>query len=391
MFRTREASVGFTLFAAGLVLMIGILAVGKESRLFSRKVEYWTSFPNVSGLAEGSPVKLVGVQVGTVSGVEFPSSLQERDIRVALSVDRAYAARIREGTQAHIKSLSYVSQERYIELTPGDPERPQLSPGTRIEPGVSGIAELTEMGRGIADDVKDITSQLRELLIALNQGGGVLSEMIKNPEFGRDSLEGVQKTLDSVQRIASQLEKGQGLAGTLISDREYAHKQLSAIEESLGHLRAILGRIEAGQGAMGQMLVTGGKGDQALDNFVSATENLKSVTAQIKSGKGMAGRMLSDDASAKRILDNLDKTTKNLESITRKMDKGVGTVGGLINDPEVYQGLKDVVAGVRKSRMGKGMIHHYQKKGAQEAPEQEGQEGEEEKEKAPPPPPEKNP
>jgi ABC-type transporter Mla subunit MlaD len=93
MFRTREASVGFTLFAAGLVLMIGILAVGKESRLFSRKVEYWSSFPNVSGLAEGSPVKLVGVQVGTVSGVEFPSSLQERDIRVTLSVDRAYASR----------------------------------------------------------------------------------------------------------------------------------------------------------------------------------------------------------------------------------------------------------------------------------------------------------
>ena len=68
MLRSREASVGLLIFAAGLVLMFGILAVGKESRLFSRKVEYWTSFPNVSGLAEGSPVKLVGVQVvGTYS------------------------------------------------------------------------------------------------------------------------------------------------------------------------------------------------------------------------------------------------------------------------------------------------------------------------------------
>ncbi|HEV8375008.1 MAG TPA: MlaD family protein [Candidatus Polarisedimenticolia bacterium] len=385
MFRTREASVGFTLFAAGLVLMVGILAVGKESRLFARKVEYWTSFPNVSGLAEGSPVKLIGVQVGTVSGVEFPSSLLEKDIRITLQVDRAYASRIREGTQAHLKSLSYVSQERYIELTPGDPERPQLPPGTRIEPGVSGLAELTEMGRGIADDVKDITSQLRELLIALNQGGGVLSEMIKNPEFGRDSLEGVQKTLDSVQRIATQVEKGQGLAGTLISDREYARRQLSAIEESLQHVRGILEKVESGQGAMGQMLASGGKGDQALDNVVAATQDLKSVVAQLKSGKGMAGRMLSDDASAKRILENLDKTTKNLESITRKMDRGVGTVGGLLNDPEVYLGLKDVVAGVRKSRLGKGMIHHYQKKGSKESQDQP----EEPEEEAPPP--EKNP
>jgi hypothetical protein len=76
--------------------------------------------------------------------IEFPEDIRETKIKVAFSVDRAYANRIREGTQAQLKSLSYVSQERYIELTPGDPERPQLSPGSRIEPGVSGFAELTE-------------------------------------------------------------------------------------------------------------------------------------------------------------------------------------------------------------------------------------------------------
>jgi len=372
MLRSREASVGFLIFAAGLVLMIGILAVGKESRLFSRKVEYWTSFPNVSGLAEGSPVKLVGVQVGTVSDVSFPSNLVEREIRVTLHVDRAYAIRIREGTQAQLKSLSYVSQERYIELTPGDPERPQLSPGSRIEPGVSGFAELTEMGRGIADDVKDITSQLRELLIALNQGGGLLSDLIKNPEFGRDSLEGIQKTLASVQRIAEHVEKGDGLAGALLTDKEYGQRQLASIQASLDSLKSLLERLNSGEGAAGALLAPGGKGEVLIDNLLQATGDLKSVTAQLKSGKGLAGRMLGDDAAAKRILSNLDKTTKNLESITGKMDRGEGTVGALINDPEVYQGLRDVVAGVQKSRMGKGVIHHYQKKGSKipsEAPQ----------------------
>lgn len=364
MLRSREASVGLVIFLAGLVLMVGILAVGKESHLFSRKAEYWTSFPNVSGLAEGSPVKLVGVQVGTVSEVAFSSSLGEREIRVTLQVDRAYATRIREGTQAQLKSLSYVSQERYIELTPGDPERPQLTPGSRIEPGVSGLAELTEMGRGIADDVKDITSQLRELLIALNQGGGVLSEMIKNPEFGRDSLEGVQRTLASVQRIAQHLEKGDGLAGALLTDKAYAHRQLATLQDSLDRVRNILEKIESGQGALGELLASGGKGDRLVDNLVEATQDLKSVTAQLKSGKGLAGRLLGEDDAAKKILGNLEKTTQHLESITGKIDRGQGTVGALINDPEVYQGLRDVVAGVGKSRMGKGLIHHYQKKGS---------------------------
>ena len=382
MLRSREASVGLVIFTAGLVLMLGILAVGKESRLFSRKVEYWTSFPSVSGLAEGSPVKLVGVQVGTVSEVAFPSSLNDREIRVTLQVDRAVAitGRIREGTQAHLKSLSYVSQERYIELTPGDSDRPQLPPGSRIEPGVSGLAELTEMGRGIADDVKDITSQLRELLIALNQGGGLLSDMIKNPEFGRESLEGIQQTLDSVRRTAERLEKGEGLAGALISDREYARRQLGSVQESLDRLKSVLARLEQGEGAIGQLMVPGGKGDKLLDNLMAASADLKSVTDRINAGTGLAGRLLSDDESARRILSNLEKTTQNLESITRKVDKGQGTVGALVNDDEVYRGLRDVIAGVQKSRIGKGMIHHYQKKGA------ETREGEDDTEEAPPPP-----
>ena len=272
---SKEASVGFVIFVAGVILIVGILAVGKESRFFTRKVEYWTEFPNVSGLAEGSPVQLVGVRVGTVSRVEFSPDLGDRQIRVIILVNRAFSDRIREGTEALIKSLSYVSQERYIELTPGDPERPVLPPGSRIEPGISGLAELTEMGRGIADDVKDITSQLRELLIALNKGGGILPEMIRNPDFGRDSLQGIHETVSSIQRISGRIERGEGLAGQLIMNKEYAGRQMASLDASLDRLRGLLEKIDSGQGAAGEILAKGGKGEQLLDNLLSASADLK--------------------------------------------------------------------------------------------------------------------
>jgi phospholipid/cholesterol/gamma-HCH transport system substrate-binding protein len=376
---SKEASVGFVIFVAGVILIVGILAVGKESRFFTRKGEYWTAFPNVSGLAEGSPVQLVGVRVGTVSRVEFSPDLGDRQIRVVLQVNRAHSDRIREGTVALIKSLSYVSQERYVELTPGDPERPVLPPGSRIEPGISGLAELTEMGRGIADDVKDITSQLRELLIALNQGGGILPEMIRNPDFGRDSLQGINETVSSIQRISGRIEKGEGLAGQLIMNKEYAGRQMASLESSLDRLRSLLEKIDSGQGAVGEILAKGGKGEQLLDNLLSASADLKGTLTRIQEGSGLAGRLLQDDAAAKSILSNLEKTAAHLESITGKIDRGEGSVGALINNPEVYEGLRNVVAGVQKSRMGKGMIHHYQKKGSKEP------------EKAVAPPPSDNP
>jgi phospholipid/cholesterol/gamma-HCH transport system substrate-binding protein len=369
--KSREASVGFIIFLAGVVLIVAILAVGKESRLFTRKVEYWTAFPNVSGLAEGSPVQLVGVRVGTVSHVYFPSDLEDRQIRVGIEVDRAFADRIREGTQALIKSLSYVSQERFIELTPGDPERPVIPPGSRIEPGVSSLAELTQMGRGIADDVKDITTQLRQLLQALNEGGGILPEMIRNPDFGRESLEGVHETVTSIKKITGRIEKGEGLAGELLMNKEYSARTLASLESSLQRLEALLGKIESGQGALGAMVQAGGKGDQLLDSLVSVTSDLKEVLSQIRAGTGLAGRLVQDDGAGRAILSNLEKTSAHLESITGKIDRGEGTVGALVNDPEVYQGLRDVVAGIQKSRVGKGMIRHYEKKGMEQR-EKEG-------------------
>ena len=367
---SKEVTVGFTILLAGVVLIVGILAVGKESRLFTRKVEYWTAFPNVSGLSDGSPVQLVGVRVGTVSRVDFSPDIGDRQIRVTILVERSYADRIREGTQALLKSLSYVSQERYIELTPGDPDRPVLRPGSRIEPGLSGLAELTEMGRGIADDVKDITAQLRELLMSLNKGGGILPEMIKNPDFGRESLQGIQETVTSIQRITGRIEKGEGLAGQLLMNKDYATRQMASLESSLDRLRSVLEKLESGHGAAGELLAEGGKGEKLLDSLLATTTDLKEVTTRIRAGNGLAGRLVQDDAAAKAILSNLQKTTAHLESITAKIDRGEGSIGALINDPEVYEGLRDVVAGIRKSRLGKGVIHHYQKKGNRERPEE---------------------
>ena len=62
---------------------------------------------------------------------------------------------------------------------------------------------------------------------------------------------------------------------------------------------------------------------------------------------------------------------------------GKGTIGGLVNDPEVYQGLKDVVGGFQKSRVGKGIVRHYGKKGAKEREGESAEEGSEEDRQGP--------
>src|SRR5262245_23380385 len=133
----RELSVGVVIAAGLIVFAVAVLAISEESRMFQPKIRYWSSFDNTSGLVSGSPVRLIGVQVGTVDNIEFPKDLKENRIKVEFRVDRAFASRIREGTTAYLKSLSYLSQDKYIELTPGDPAQAELGAGGYIPSGIS--------------------------------------------------------------------------------------------------------------------------------------------------------------------------------------------------------------------------------------------------------------
>jgi phospholipid/cholesterol/gamma-HCH transport system substrate-binding protein len=379
---TKEVSVG-AFVSIGLILFaVGVMTISKEQRLFSRKSKYWTWFDNTSGLAEGSPVRLVGVQIGTVTDIEFPEDLRESKIKVVFSVDRAYASRIRSGTQALLKSLTYLSQDKYIELTPGDPDRPALAAKGFIEPGVSVWEETIQQSQGIADDVKEITASLRDLLVAINRGGGIVQEMIHNPEFGRQSVTNLEGSLSALRHTLEGVEKGKGLAGALLTDETFARKQIDKIDAALTHLHSVMQKLDSDQGLVAQISDPEGAGARTLDDLRASAEALRATAEEIQQGRGLIGRLMSDEAYADGLLKKIDSAAGHADSILRKVDSGKGTLGGIVNDPEVYEGLKDVVGGLQKSRVGKGLIRHYGKKGAKE----KGEEGEEQEPEATPEP-----
>src|SRR2546428_621808 len=348
------------------------MAISKEQRLFSRKTKYWTRFDNTSGLAEGSPVRLVGVQIGTVADIEFPEDLRETKIKVVLSVDRAYANRIRAGTQAMLKSLTYLSQDKYIELTPGDPDKAVLPANGFVEPGVSMWEETLQQSQGIADDIKEITASLRDLLIAINRGGGIMQEMIHNPEFGRQGVANLEGSLASLRRTLEGVEKGKGLAGALLTDEVFARKQIDNIDATLTRVRSVVQKLDSDQGLVAQLGDPNGPGAQAMSDLRATAASLRKAAEGIQQGRGLIGRLMNDEAYADALLRKIDGATGHADSILRKVDSGKGTIGGLVNDPEVYQGLKDVVAGIQKSRVGKGLVRHYGKKGAKDRGDEEG-------------------
>ena len=147
--------------------------------------------------------------------------------------------------------------------------------------------------------------------------------------------------------------------------------------------------VEALEGALAQLSDPRGKGAALIEELRAGAASFRQTAETLERGEGTIGRLLHDKQYADGLLKKIDRSVGHLDSILGKIDRGEGTLGGIVNDPAVYEGLRDVVAGIQKSRLGKGMIRHYGKKGAEQRQEQD--EEEKDKEKDAPPDPGPNP
>jgi phospholipid/cholesterol/gamma-HCH transport system substrate-binding protein len=361
----RNLAVGLTVGIAAAILLLAVLVLGRDRALFTPRDEFTLLLPNVEGLQVGSPVKLVGVQVGVVTDIRLPESGESSVVRVVLSVNRTYSDRIREDTEANLRVLSLLGGEKYIELTLGSPARPALPAGSEIKASLSDMDRMFSQGSNITTDLAQITSTLRAIFERIQKQEGMLGRLLMDPTFGRDSLEDVRETLASLSRITAQIENGEGLIGAALSDPELRDRVVTRLPELLDHIDAVVVGLRDPSTPIGSILLPGGKGEEAISDIRSAAQSIRRAAESLEQGNGLAGRLLNDTEYADRVLGDLEATLRNVASITGKIDRGEGSVGAFVNDPAVYDGLRDVVTGLQDSRFLKWMVRRYGRKGAE--------------------------
>jgi phospholipid/cholesterol/gamma-HCH transport system substrate-binding protein len=359
---SREATVGAFLALALIVLAFGIMAVGGQSRVFSRKVSYRVVFPATDGLIEGSPVKMGGVQVGTVTHLKLPTDPGAQGVEVSLGVQRIYASRVRQGSEASQKFLQYLSGEKYVEVTPGDPNQPAIPEGELI-PASKG-SRLFEQSEDIADNFNAITISLKGILEPLQKGEGLLGQVIQNPEFGKEGMAKIEATFDNIQQITARIKDGHGVVGRLLTDDELAAR-LDDLGAAVKDLSTLLESISRGDGAIGSLTKKGGDAELAIADLKEAAASLKRVTAGLESREGLFGKLVYDEAYSNQVAGSLKEAAANLAAITKKINEGKGTLGMLINERALYDSAEDVITGVNDSKFANWMLRHYQKKGIQ--------------------------
>ena len=98
----KQVKVGIFVLSGLALLTVAVFMIGDNSHFWDSKVTYTAPFKDVQGLKPGAPVRLGGVDIGTVSSVGYDKQASDDRIFVKLALVKSEAERIRQGSVAHI-------------------------------------------------------------------------------------------------------------------------------------------------------------------------------------------------------------------------------------------------------------------------------------------------
>lgn len=355
-----QIRVGLLILTSLIVFGSAILLMGKERRLFETKVPFEVHFSRTIGLREGAPISLSGVTVGSVESMSLPRDIRENYIVVRIKVVGDVAPRIRKDTVARIRTQGLLG-DKYIELSPGSSQSQPLPPGELIS-SINPIdyeALLGESG-DLVENIIEVTSSLRNVLRSIEEGKGLLGQLIASDSDKGGKLAETAANLryasGSLRNILRSVEKGEGMLGQLIQNREAGQVMMEDLKTGLSRLRVATEslqktaeKVERGEGTLGTLIQDPQAGKEILASLRRSASNLEGVTQQLREGEGIFQRLITDRPFADRLLGHLEQSTKDLAHITGKIERGEGTIGALVNDPELYKEAKDLVGSAKGS------------------------------------------
>jgi phospholipid/cholesterol/gamma-HCH transport system substrate-binding protein len=353
---TRQLKVGLFVIFGLILTMAAVFLIGDTRGLWQPKVAYHTAFADVAGLKPGAPVRMGGVDIGTVTSLGHSADANDARAFVRMQISRREAARIKTDTVATVANKGLLG-DKMIELSVGSSDTPALDPKQLMpseEPSdmlaaanrvaraaENAIAKIAPLAQALGDpqfaaDIRGSMADVHSLLDAIVHGDGLMHRFFFDPREA-DRVDGLltslngnsgrlNSTLDNLQDVTTHLREGPGIAHALVYDGEMSKSAAGAVTELHQDLRAI------------------------------------------REGNGMAHALLYGDDSSQHVMSNLNAMSDDLRAIVTGVRQGKGTLGALLVDPTIYEDLKSVIGNVERNQVLRALVRYSIKADEQNAP-----------------------
>lgn len=237
---------GFFIIGLTILAMVSVFFISGENSIFTSRIELNAVVSNAENLKKGAAVQLKGIQVGSVSQIDFKNVEQ---LKITLSIDEHFKKWIRNDSYVALKTQGVLG-DMYIEILGGSSDSAivQNNQDLDVQEGPS-IDKFIGQGEDILIVAGRVLARLDTILASVE--GKKISTILENIERSSHSTKTVmadlekqkigtavknlntasvdlQNSLKNIENLTSRIEKGPGTLHSLIYDRS-VHDDLKSI------------------------------------------------------------------------------------------------------------------------------------------------------------------
>ncbi len=321
--RWSQLKVGLVAIVALAVVAVLIFLLTTSKGFFQRTALLRTYMDDASGMAEGTPVRLNGITIGSLDGVRLTNSTDpKRTVEFMMLVQEKFLVQIPVDSVTGIAAANLLG-DKFLNITKG--KSPQhVKPGDELRAvQTQDIPELMAQSANLLSSFQGVINRFDSLLAGIDAGHGNIGKLLKDEEL-YTRLNGIAA---EGQSLLTDIRQGKGTMSKLIYDDTLYNE----IRSPIRRIDTMLADLQAGQGSAGKMLK-----DPALYNEAHASLlEIRRLLGELNSGKGSAGKMLKDE----KLYAQLSTLVGKFDSTVDKLNAGQGTLGQLLANPQLYESL----------------------------------------------------
>lgn len=280
---TNEVKTALLAIVAIVLLVFGYSFLKGNNLLDSNRI-FFAVYDDVEGLSVSSPVTINGLQVGTVTDINFLDKTGKIVVTMTVQNDFEFSdrskAQIYGGDLIGGKSMAILPEYKGQTAKSGDTLTGEID---------EGLLEL------VNDRLKPLQQKIENTVVSADSLLTGINNVL-NPET-RDNLKGtiaqLNQTMGSFKNAANNLD---GLLDRNSGKLDRTFTNLDEMSSNLNNFSDTLSQVEI---------------NRLVGEFEGVIKDFKNIADDLNNGKGTAGKLLKDE----KVYDNLDRATKQLEEL----------------------------------------------------------------------------
>lgn len=334
-----QLKVGLVVVVASITLAV-LIVLMSGGGFFTKKISLKSYYPDASGLREGAPVRLNGVDIGNVKTLRIIASDPANPVEVTMKVSMKYGSFLRKDSTT-ILATAGVLGETYINIDSSHATKAQVEDGDVLpSKEEAGYEEVMRAGQSSLQNMDALLKRMDRIIAYVESGQGSVGKLIYDPTL----YNRVNSTVGEFQKLVAEISQGQGSLGKLVNDDELYNKANASIDK----INQLIDEVNAGNGTIGKFL----KDPSLYNNANQTIGNLKQLTDEVNSGKGAIGKLAKDQEFANKLQNTMNRVSDMMD----RLDAGQGTLGKMLHDAALYDNTnkllvdsQDLVKAVRQN------------------------------------------